>query len=351
MEVAAELFPIRYVCAFGRDLPDGVVALDACLAPDAAAWPEGVMRTGAADGHVAVVTFETSSRGLVPVARSHAQLVAGGRGLPELTGGILTTIPPASFAGVVLTLLPLLAAGRTLHLHHGFDPESFAAQCDGLPRATLVLPGPALAPLGAANMLACADTIIALWRSPERLANAPYWRGNAEVVDVASFGEIGLLHAIRPLDGEPVLRNPKPAVIEAARTDGGTLALRGAMVPAHAFPPGAELDYEPYLAGDAVGFVDTGFACRHDGNTWTITAPPCGFTSIGGYRLLARDVESQIAHIDADATVLALPHAATGQRLAGRSADPARLASELRARGVNPLIYGAFRSRAADRAA
>ena len=34
MQVAAELFPIRYVCAFGSDLPDGVVPLDDVFAPD-----------------------------------------------------------------------------------------------------------------------------------------------------------------------------------------------------------------------------------------------------------------------------------------------------------------------------
>ena len=33
MLAAAELFPIRHVCAFGEDLPDGVVPLDGVFAP------------------------------------------------------------------------------------------------------------------------------------------------------------------------------------------------------------------------------------------------------------------------------------------------------------------------------
>jgi acyl-CoA synthetase (AMP-forming)/AMP-acid ligase II len=37
MHIAAESFPIRYVCAFGPDLPDGVVSLDELQADDARA--------------------------------------------------------------------------------------------------------------------------------------------------------------------------------------------------------------------------------------------------------------------------------------------------------------------------
>jgi hypothetical protein len=64
-----------------------------------------------------------------------------------------------------------------------------------------------------------------------------------------------------------------------------------------------------------------------------------------------REIEMLVADIDRGATLLALPHAATGQRLAGSAADPVRLAAELRARGINPLVCGAFRMREAGRAA
>jgi len=351
-DVAAELFPIRYIGAFGEDLPDGVVALDGCLSPDAPDSYPHVARPGPTAAHVAIVTFETTSEGPVAVARSHAQLIAGGALLADLTSkNIISTIPPGSFAGIVLTLMPWLGEGGALHLHHGFDPAAFAAQCDAVPGATVVLPGPALAPLSEANMLRHAGGIVALWRSPERLANAPDWRGDAAVVDVASFGEIGFLGSRRPANAQAALRNEHPAIVEAARTDAGTLALRGSIVPADAFPPGAELDHLPCLAPDDAGFVDTGFACRRDGDTWTITAPPPGIVSIGAYRLLEREIETLVADVDSGATLLALPHAATGQRLAGGAADSVRLAAELRVRGVNPLICGAFRLREAGRAA
>jgi hypothetical protein len=49
-----------------------------------------------------------------------------------------------------------------------------------------------------------APTILALWRAPEQLAGAVAWRGDAALIDVASFGEIGLLPARRGPDGRPV---------------------------------------------------------------------------------------------------------------------------------------------------
>ena len=65
------------------------------------------------------------------------------------------------------------------------------------------------------------------------------------------FGETALIGSRRDADGLPV---PLPAgavmaprgsasavpIAEIARTETGTLALRGPMVPRHAFPPGAE---------------------------------------------------------------------------------------------------------------
>ena len=128
------LFPIRYVCGFGRDLPDGVVPLDDVFAPDQRDFVQPSARPGNAAAHVAVVTFDVGADGLVPVARNHMELIAGGLAA-FLEGGIaqdatiLSAIPLGSFAGIALTVLPWLLSGGTLSLHHGFDPDTFAAQC------------------------------------------------------------------------------------------------------------------------------------------------------------------------------------------------------------------------------
>lgn len=363
MQVAAELFPIRFVCGFGRNLSDGVVPFDDLLAPEHLDLAQPPARSGNAAAHVAAVSFDVGAEGLVPVARNHLELIAGGLAA-LLEGGIaqdatiLSTIPLGSFAGISLTVLPWLLSGGTLSLHHAFDPVTFAAQCRAQDGGAVVLPGPALGALAQAGCLDDAKNIFALWRAPERLASCASWRGEPALVDIASFGEVGLLALRRGADGmpSPVPRGGVAAphgaagaltVAETKRTGAGTLALRGPMVPAHAFPPGAERGDEPYLNVDAAGFVDTGFACRRDRdtNTLALTGPPGGITSIGGYRFRQREVDAEVANVDPGATIVALPDAQLGERLAGNAPDRAATAAELQAHGVNPLVAGAFRPR------
>jgi hypothetical protein len=143
------------------------------------------------------------------------------------------------------------------------------------------------------------------------------------------------------------------SVAATSRSKGGTLTLRGPMVPQHAFPPGAELGSEPHIAPDAAGFLDTGFACRreNDRDTFTVTGPPGGVTMIGGYRFRQNDVDWLVTAPDLAATIVALPDALLGQRYAGGAPDKAITAADLQARGANALIAGAFRRRPLGNAA
>ncbi len=340
MVAAAELFPIRHVCAFGSDLPDGVVPLDQIFTASDELI-HAAARPGSAAAHVAVVTFDvTAAAGIVPVARNAAQLTAGALGIFRKEtlaqrGTILSTIPPASFAGIALTVMPWLLAGGALALHHGCDPKVLGAQSETLADPTLILPGPALTLLAEAGRLLPFKTVVALWRAPERLATCAPWYHDGALVDVAAFGETGLVAARRGGNGRPA---PIPlgtigTTIETARTRMGALALRGPMVPVHAFPSGET------LAAD--GFVDTGFICASEGDTVTVTGPPAGITAVGGYRFVQQAMEALVAEADPAATVVAVPNALLGQRLAGRSAY-SQVLSALRARGANPLITGAF---------
>ena len=364
MQVAAELFPIRHVCSFGHGLPDGVAPLDDIFAAGVVDFVHPPTRPGNAAAHVAAVTFDTRADGLVPMARNHIELIAGGLG-PYLECGaaldasILSATPLGSFAGIALGLVPWLLGGGTLTLHHAFDPDVFADQCRTQENGSVVLPGPVLGALAEAGHLGDASkTIVALWRSPERLAGSAPWRGDAALVDVASFGEVGMLAALRGPDGLPIpipygsIGAPRSAagavtIIEVLRTGAGMLALRGPMVPAYAFPPGAERGTEPHLIVDGLGFVDTGVICRleRDSQTLVIDGPPGGITGIGGYRFRQNEVDWLVADADLDAIVVALPDALLDQRLAGSAPDRAATAAELEARGVNPLIAGAFRPR------
>ena len=364
IEAAVELFTIRHVCGFGRDLPDGVVSLDDRF-PGGEEFTNAPARPGHAAAHVAVVTFDVTPSGPVAVARNHSQLIAAGlavsleTGLRE-DGAILSAVPLGSFAGLALSLVPWLLTGGALHLHHPFAPNAFAAQRKEIGNGMLVLPGPALGALAALGKPARpgGETVAALWRVPERLAGQPAWHGQAALVDVTAFGELGLVAARRTPGAEPALlahgalSAPRGAtngipVIETGRTADGMVGLRGAMVPMQAFPPGAEHGYMPHLTPDPDGWLDTGLACRRrlDTNTLTLSAPAAGISSIGGYRFHERALEEVVAGVDAEATIVALPDAVLGQRLAGSARERARVIADLQAAGANPLVSGAFRPR------
>ena len=202
-QAAVELFSIRHVCGFGPDLPDGVVPLDDVFGSGFADIPAAYTRPSPAALHVAAITFGLEPRGITPIARNHIELVAGGLEI-FLAADIvadtpqLSTIPIGSFAGVALTLLPWLLSGGTQHLHHGFDPDAFAAQCGALGNGRVMLPAAAVAPISEAGLLTSAkQTAVALWRAPERMAGARPWESPSVLVDVASFGEIGVLAAHR----------------------------------------------------------------------------------------------------------------------------------------------------------
>ena len=273
-----------------------------------------------------------------------AQLTASGLGV-LLEGGlapqasILSMIPPASFAGIALGVMPWLLAGGTLALHHGCDPKALDAQGEALGDATLVLPGPALTPLADDGRLLAFKSLTALWRAPERLANCAGWYCDAALVDAAAFGEAGLLAGKRGADGKPapiplgLIGAPRGSagaatIAETARTRFGTLALRGPMVPALSFPAAAPLSPD--------GYLDTGFTCASADGALIVTGPPAGITAIGGYRFVQAAVDALVAEADPAATIMAVPDGLLGQRLAGQGLHCQRL------REANPLIAGAF---------
>ena len=100
-------------------------------------------------------------------------------------------------------------------------------------------------------------------------------------------------------------------------------------------------------------YVDTGFACSpaRDPQTLVVTAPPSGTISVGGYCFRRSHIEAAVAQADQRATIVALPDADLGQRLAGTAADREALKSGLQARGANPLLSGAFEPRHPPKAA
>lgn len=364
MQSAVELFSIRHVCAFGPDLPDGIVPLDDIFLHESTEAAARVRRIGPAAAHVAAITFRTDASGVAPIARNHIELVAGGLETFLETAAasdtpVLSTIPIGSFAGIALTVIPWLLCGGALHLHHSFDPEAFDAQIGAVPQGIVVLPAAAVAAIAESGSLNdTRQTIVALWRAPERFAGARTWEGQSILVDVASFGETGLIAARRGADGLPaqiplgpvgstVRASGAPIVVETSRTPAGTLALRGRMVPAHSFQAPADQSIP------GIGYIDTGFACRpgRDAQTLVVTAPPSGTIAVGGYSFYQNRIDAAVAQADPEATIVALPDGDLGQRFAGTAANRVDLRARLQAQGANPLITGAFAPRQPSEAA
>jgi len=369
MRVAAEVFSIRYVCGFGNNLPDGVVSFDDLFTAetlDSVQLPALEQRSNSA-AHVAVVTFDVGEGGIVPVARNHIELLTGGLGVLlesrlAQDDTILSTLAPASFAGLCQTLLPWLLCGGTLLLHHPFDLPALIEQwCEGNRCGALVLPAPIAFRLAEAGVFSDSSPacVVASWRSPEQLSGSPLWQQHdIGFVDVSIFGEVGMVAARRGASGQPAplprgaVTAPRYSgdglpVAELGTTPLGTLGLRGPMVPHHDFPPGAERAGLPHLAISPDGMIDSGYACGRDDatNTLVVTAPPSGTVNVGGYRLPLRDLQDVVGRIDAAASLAAMPDPLVGQRLLGHAADRLTMQAALGAVGVNPIVVSAFRDR------
>jgi hypothetical protein len=362
MHIAMETFTIRFLCGFGENLPDGVVPIDDIFASGGEA--PVIERYGEASDHVALVTFDIAPEGIVPMARSHAELIAGGLAVhietriePEAV--MLGALALASFAGISTTLVPWLLTGGTLVLHHPFAPATFAAQQADEGCTVAVLPGAVVMRLAEAELIGQRSdlhAVLAVWRSPERLAASAAWSGGETLVDVAVFGETGLIAARREADGKPSaipsgrIVLPRGAaqgmhLLNIARSPAGTVMLSGPMVPHASFPPGAERGTPRLKITD--GTIDTGYTCRLDRDTrlLTIDGPPAGIVSVGGYRFALRTLQDLIAGIEDGSTLAALPDMLAGHRLAGSGADRDAICDALLAHGANPLLVAAFRAR------
>ena len=364
--VAADVFSIRFVCAFGARVSDGVVALDDLITTQPSDPGAAIKRGGSAGANITVVTFETRNDGPVPVARSHLELLSAGIGVfcesrLERRTTILSTYAPASLAGLALAVVPWLLAGGTLVLHHPFDAELLARQRREEGCGVLILPSSVASLLAESGWYAhgVPTTVIAAWSAPERLAASAAWRAeDCKFVDVAIFGEAAVIPAQR-IGGRPAalrlgpVLTPRSGASETARTvvvaelsvtQANTVALGGPMVPRQCFPPGIEKSGEPHWEIQPGGLVDSGYTCRIEpgGDTVTVTGPPSGIVGVGGYRFSLSALQKLLAGIDPGATLDALPAALTGQRLVGKAADVAAVQAALAEAGANPLVVSAF---------
>src|SRR5690606_32802042 len=129
---AIDAFTLRFILAFGRAVPDGVISIDEHL--DALKRPDlrpDTERTGKAGRHIAIVTWDATPGGFAPVARTHGEIIAAGMAHmleAGLTGSdvIATTLLGASIAGLATGLVSSLLSGAPLVLHQPFSSRVLA---------------------------------------------------------------------------------------------------------------------------------------------------------------------------------------------------------------------------------
>lgn len=361
MTAAAELFTVRYVCAFGDDVLDGVVPCDDVfdIARDdveaAASLPDKGL-DGCAEP--AVITFDQAWGdavcGPVAVTRNHRQLLAGGRAIcaaANLPAGaaILSPLPLSSFAGFSLMLLPWLLSGGTLVLHCPFDADIFAGQLRDHAVDCVILPGPALTPLVDVLATAPTATVLGLWRMPERhVASAP-WSGTLPaLIDVLNFGETGIVPVLRQPSGQPgaipvSLTSNAEESVRVILTEAGTIGLSGAMVARATVPP------VQWTTEETGSFVDAGFSGRIDAERGTliVTGGRPGMIAVGGYAFQSAELDALAGETHLGARFTSTSDDLLGQRPTGQSLHPALVREMLVEWGTNPLLIEAFRDQPA----
>ncbi len=336
MQAAAAHFPIRHVCVFGDNVPDGLVALDPIFDSDPV-LPPIVTRDGPAAAHVALVTFDSDPDGVKAVARSHAALIAARVSPPSDT--ILCPLALSSVAGIALAIMPWITGGTRLAIHQPFDARSFAVQCRALGDATLVVPGPVADMLAETRALEAehgTKSFVALWRSPEQWRTAPGWASPLAIADYLALGETALIPLTRDAEGAPCPITLQQSDAVTLVRSGDVIAARGAMVPVAAFPPGAETGYAPVLKFDAAGSAMTALLCREAADAIQIGGPLPGLARCGGYTFRVAEIEAALTAAHPEARLAALPHRLLGDRLAVSAQDAGDIEPTLRR--ITPLI-------------
>ena len=237
--VAARYFGLRYLAAFGPDVPDGVINLDRFVLDGPAGEPAGPVP--AAAGLVSFVGGDPERpvyrSGEAVVAAAAAHLVAM-RVAP--TERILSLIGPHDLRGLATGLAAALVAGATLETMPLFDGAAFAAALRRPGPTHLVAPAFLEKNLAGRDLPAELRSIALVHRAPARFPGRSRAAGGPQglradlVIDTIAFGETALLSGRRGTTSDLSLvlgkleRLTLPAALMSLRRGpDGRLAFRG----------------------------------------------------------------------------------------------------------------------------
>ncbi|MDB5592931.1 AMP-binding protein [Enterovirga sp.] len=243
--IAARRFHVRFLLAFGPDLPDGVVDLGS------PAWPARDVAAGPSP-NPGVVTFSAGEGGPVPMFRpSLSWLAAAAVTLAATRWGpgdtVIACLAPDDLKGLATGWVACLAAGATCEIHAPFEPARLAPALARPGRNHLALPGWTEPLIAAAGLAAGARSVLfvhsGLADVPE---TGPAALGAARLVDAMALGETALFAAERGSAAWRALRSGaaqaptgRPDLLAVRCGAGGALEVSGPAAVSWPFLAGA----------------------------------------------------------------------------------------------------------------
>ena len=198
-EVAASFFGLRFLCAFGDDVPDGVIPIDPALTEWEAAGE-------LPQGHSSIATLDKAGDRLAPVWRETEALVAAALPLvlaARIAPGarLISLMAPDTLAGLATGFAAALASGAALSAHAVFDSEALLSDIAEGAAAHLVAPAWIEPLLRQAGLMRRLKSLILVHRPPASLMEVP--AAPLPVIDVVALGETALLVGARDAKGLP----------------------------------------------------------------------------------------------------------------------------------------------------
>ena len=229
--VAARYFGLRYLAAFGPDVPDGVINLDAMVLDQSggpfAPGPGGFVSFAGGDPTRPIHRSGDALLAAIAAHRVTARMAPGAR--------LLTLLPGSDLRGLVTGLGAALVAGAAFEPMPVFEAAAFTEALERPVPTHLVVPAALEANLAACRLPPTLAGILLVHRVPARFPprRLPSGPDAPKVMDVVAFEEIVLLTGARAGSdvaltlAAPERANPLSTLMSLRRDADGTLAFRG----------------------------------------------------------------------------------------------------------------------------
>lgn len=281
-EIAARYFGLRFLTAFGKDVPDGMIGLDRLPWSLSEAAPRLGLDDATASRSMVATTDEASGQSY---GRTCESLIATGLGIVAATRmkaghRILSMVAPDDLAGLACGIVPGLAAGVPLTMMSLFDAAALRIDLGKGQPVHLVAPAWMESALAASGLTGHRNlaSLILIHKLPFVSHDAANDRGDGEddvlkpIIDVLAVGEQALFIVPRGTNSAPVLPieavaprlSSGHALVEARNVD-GILELKGRATRCLALHRATRNDIEA-LADDAGEvWMPSAFTARTDG--------------------------------------------------------------------------------------